>query len=497
MPEISLCIIVKDEADYLAGCLESAKDVVDEIIVVDTGSTDNTKEIARQFGAKIFDFTWVNDFSAARNFSLSKATKDWILYLDADERLTEKSKEIINELKFKLRKAGYYCKVVSPSASTGNPSVMKYIRFFRNLQSPKFSGKVHEQIIPDLQKKGFELLDSGIEILHIGYDVDKSKLQSKARRNLELLLNDYKENPSTYNAFQLGQSYIFLNENELADKYFKIVAERKDLDNEHLAQTYRYLAAFALSQQRFDEAEKLAEVGLGYSLTSPLLNIVIANIKMEKEEFGEASKYVKKAYENNLLYLQGKKRSGFEVLLDEEKMFLYAINASLICADKELFNYLSRKLGLLKIKRDDLQILRFYNSLFNLKGKTLNEIIEKRNFPADKIDPRIFLKVLQNISYDEKKNILKIIVETKPELIQSVLPYVESVEAKSPVTAEVYYEVICEKESNNLIAIFKLVELYFNSGKLEKLKSFLEKTLPSVRENNQIYSRLLAIYDKL
>ena len=86
-PSIALCVIAKNEEEYLADCLDSARPFVDEIVVVDTGSTDRTVEIARAHGARIEHFTWINDFAAARNFAIEAATKDWILMLDADERL--------------------------------------------------------------------------------------------------------------------------------------------------------------------------------------------------------------------------------------------------------------------------------------------------------------------------------------------------------------------------------------------------------------------------
>src|SRR3989344_859109 len=99
-PTITLCMITKNEEKSLADCLNSAKDVIDEIIIVDTGSTDKTKEIAKKFcdmrtrsqlTAKIYDFKWIDDFSAARNESLKYATKDWILVLDADELIDKES----------------------------------------------------------------------------------------------------------------------------------------------------------------------------------------------------------------------------------------------------------------------------------------------------------------------------------------------------------------------------------------------------------------------
>ena len=92
MIEISLCMIVKNEENVLARCLDSIADLMDEIIIVDTGSTDASKEIAGRYTDKIYDFEWVQDFSAARNFAFSKATKDYIYSADADEVLDEENR---------------------------------------------------------------------------------------------------------------------------------------------------------------------------------------------------------------------------------------------------------------------------------------------------------------------------------------------------------------------------------------------------------------------
>ena len=99
MITISLCMIVKNEEAVLSRCLESVKDIVDEIIIVDTGSTDKTKEIAYHYTEKVYDFKWADDFSLARNYSFSKATKDYQMWLDADDIITEENKEKILKLK--------------------------------------------------------------------------------------------------------------------------------------------------------------------------------------------------------------------------------------------------------------------------------------------------------------------------------------------------------------------------------------------------------------
>ena len=99
MIEISLCMIVKNEEKILTRCLDSVADLVDEIVIVDTGSTDATKKIAANYTDKIYDFTWVDDFSAARNFAFSKAEKDYIYTADADEVIDEENRKRFRELK--------------------------------------------------------------------------------------------------------------------------------------------------------------------------------------------------------------------------------------------------------------------------------------------------------------------------------------------------------------------------------------------------------------
>jgi glycosyltransferase involved in cell wall biosynthesis len=91
-PRLSVCMIVKNEERFLGQCLASVKDIADELIVIDTGSTDRTVEIAREHGAHVGHFEWCNDFAAARNASIAPATGDWILFLDADEGLSPAEK---------------------------------------------------------------------------------------------------------------------------------------------------------------------------------------------------------------------------------------------------------------------------------------------------------------------------------------------------------------------------------------------------------------------
>ncbi len=146
---ISLCMIVKDEEEVLARCLDSVKEVVDEIIIVDTGSSDKTKEIASQYTNHVFDFPWRDDFAAARNFSFSKATMDYCLWLDADDVLLETDQQKLLQLKETLSPS---VDIVMMKYNTGfdpegNPTFSYYReRLIRNHFGYIWQGAVHEAI---------------------------------------------------------------------------------------------------------------------------------------------------------------------------------------------------------------------------------------------------------------------------------------------------------------------------------------------------------------
>ncbi|WP_243140278.1 glycosyltransferase [Candidatus Syntrophocurvum alkaliphilum] len=161
---ISLCMIVKNEEKVLARCLNSVKNIVDEIIIVDTGSTDKTKEIASIFTEKIYDFTWIDDFAAARNFAFSLATKEYILWLDADDILTEEDGLKLLSLKENLDPV-YDSVTMNYNLSfdeNGNvTSSLRRNRLVKRSKGFKWIGAVHEY----LAVHG-KVLDSDIAITH-------------------------------------------------------------------------------------------------------------------------------------------------------------------------------------------------------------------------------------------------------------------------------------------------------------------------------------------
>lgn len=208
---ISVCLIVKNEEKNLLRCLKSIENIADEIIVVDTGSTDNTIELARSLNAKVIEYNWNNDFSEARNKSLEYATKDWILFLDADEEIPkeegEKFKLIINEPK-NSKFEGYYFRLVNIISENDVGDAVVF-RAFRNDMDYRFKGKMHEQVIASVQdKKGNDVIGStDIRILHYGYDPLLTSQEKKCDRNIKLLLSFDEEDKDGYYYYSLGNEY--------------------------------------------------------------------------------------------------------------------------------------------------------------------------------------------------------------------------------------------------------------------------------------------------
>jgi glycosyltransferase involved in cell wall biosynthesis len=191
---ISLCMIVKNEEKYLAACLDSVRDFVTDMHVVDTGSTDRTIEIAREKGAFVHHFEWINDFSAARNYAISKATQPWILQLDADEEILAETKQWFFNQK-KIEQADAWQLEIRNLRRLDDSDVMSthfLTRFFRNHPGINYHFEVHENILLPLDGK------SGISeavIIHKGY-ADTLRKEEKSARNFHLLKRALQKDPS-------------------------------------------------------------------------------------------------------------------------------------------------------------------------------------------------------------------------------------------------------------------------------------------------------------
>jgi tetratricopeptide (TPR) repeat protein len=227
-PRLSLCMIVKNESATLGRCLASVKDVVDEIIIVDTGSTDGTQTIAREHGAQIIQSTWENDFSRARNESLAAANGAWILVLDADEYLLPEDAAALRALIATHTDSGgrataAFQLVLQNLSPHGRPGMLAYItRLFPNRADVRYEWPIHEQVMTSLRRAGVPVYVSTIKFLHTGY-ADRERNRAKQLRNREILQTQIARGadvtPITY--FLLGGCLLDLNELEEALKMFR------------------------------------------------------------------------------------------------------------------------------------------------------------------------------------------------------------------------------------------------------------------------------------
>lgn len=212
MVSISLCMIIKNEEETLERCLKSVEEFVDEIIIVDTGSDDKSKDIAMGFGAKIYDFKWINDFSAARNFAFSKATNEYIIWLDGDDYISDLNIKKFKELKESLDdKVDYVSMVYSLSRDiNGNTTYsLKRNRLVKRSKNFKWIGRIHEYL-----EVGGVGLSSDIEVNH-------GKLKPHGTRNLDIFENMKKENTE----FTTRDTFYYANELYYNAKYNEAIKE--------------------------------------------------------------------------------------------------------------------------------------------------------------------------------------------------------------------------------------------------------------------------------
>ncbi|RPF42897.1 glycosyltransferase involved in cell wall biosynthesis [Thermodesulfitimonas autotrophica] len=256
--KLSLCMIVKDEEEHLPRCLRSVQGVVDEIVVVDTGSTDQTVAIAQGFGAKVFYFPWTGDFSAARNFSLEKATGDWIIFLDADEELVAGDGPKLRELLTSAEADGYYLTEINfVGDKPGIDAVINVtFRVFRNRPEYRFTGAIHEQIVACVQKQGGQIAFSDVRINHYGYLNQTSRGKKKIQRNLAILQEEVKKRPAdNFTRFNLGVEYLRMgNYQEALREFQKAFHKIPTLELAYASILLRNIAVCLRELKRYSEA---------------------------------------------------------------------------------------------------------------------------------------------------------------------------------------------------------------------------------------------------
>jgi tetratricopeptide (TPR) repeat protein len=208
---LSLCMIVRDEEEMLPRCLTAVKDAVDEIVIVDTGSTDRTVEIARSFGARVIEQPWTGSFADARNTSFDAATSDWVMYLDADEVLVAEDVAKLRAVTGRTWREAFYLVETNYTGEPGDGTALTHnaLRVFRNRPEYRFEGRLHEQIAQHLPAYAPERIEqTSVRVEHFGYLGSVRTARDKSRRNIELLTAQQAESaPTPFLHFNLGSEY--------------------------------------------------------------------------------------------------------------------------------------------------------------------------------------------------------------------------------------------------------------------------------------------------
>jgi len=256
--KMTACLIVKNESANLDRCLKSLHKAVHEIVVVDTGSTDDTVEIAKKHKAKIGQFEWIDDFAAARNHALTLATGDWILWIDADEELSPDSRPFLKEAVIRPHFGGFNAEIVNFTGEHNDTSqyLHQAIRLFRRLPGVQYTGRIHEQITPSLEKIGLPWANlPGFRILHYGYRPSVMVKRNKVGRTITALEKEVRESPQDpFHWFNLANAYVIAERWSEGEHAAKMCARFAPPGYEYGALNYQFMAYALASQSKFVEA---------------------------------------------------------------------------------------------------------------------------------------------------------------------------------------------------------------------------------------------------
>lgn len=307
--KISGCIIAKNEEKMLPGCLDSIKDWIDEIILVDTGSTDSTMEIAREYGAKIYQHPWQNDFSLHRNQSIEYATGDWVFIIDADEVVSSP----IDKNEFKKR-----LKMVHPSVSSLVATITEInngegttswlgMRFFRKASGIHYKNAVHNKAVFE---GGCAATD--VHMHHFGYSLSKDAMEKKRKRSEVLLMERLDKDPEDHAALyymtqmRVGQKR-YPEAGEFGMRFFKCVPVGPN-DMQFYGVMYFYMAWIGLHLEDGEKAYAWAKKGLEFYPDDLDLNYIMCRIGYMAEKDDLVEKHGNKYLE----VLPSMKNRGFQ-----------------------------------------------------------------------------------------------------------------------------------------------------------------------------------------
>ncbi|OGO84342.1 MAG: hypothetical protein A2Y24_06960 [Clostridiales bacterium GWE2_32_10] len=380
MVTVSLCMIVKNEEDVLYRCLKSVHDIVDEIIIVDTGSIDKTKEIAKEFNSKIYDFEWIDDFSAARNNSFSKATMEYILWLDADDVLLEDDRVKLKQLKEDIDTSidAVMMKYNYAFDEFDNVSLCFYReRLVKRSKKPKWHDPIHEFIGID-----GNIINSDICVTH-------KRVHNDSDRNLRIFEKMISEGKilSSRNLFYYAKELYYHDKHDDAIEYFNRFIDSKESWIEDIINACYHLSiCYSVKKDRQSMLKTLLK-SLEYDLPRAEICCQLGNYYIDEENYNNAIFWYEiattlKKPENNWGFILEDcwgfipniqlcvchyKIGNIEKSIEyNDKAALYKQNSSAVIYNKNFFDSMNKSENKTKSKSKSMKIVQVAPDIYTL-----------------------------------------------------------------------------------------------------------------------------------
>lgn len=394
---ISQCIIAKNEEDNIKYCLSHLKSVVDEQIVVDTGSTDRTVKIAKELGAKVFNFEWIDDFSVARNFALDKAKGDWIIFIDCDEYFSEDSIKFIKDCISKLGKKkdidGLTCELINIDSDNNILATVKNVspRIFKRKEYLKYKNSIHEVLCnTKLSKSNPVLADCSdyLKIYHTGYAKEEVDKKNKNERNINLLKKELEKSPkdaklNLYLSKQLNMEKRYEEALEYSLKSLQYIDKSIVYDFYYTIYSNIMINMIELSKP-YGEIKNIFDKAIEYFIDYPDYYMHMATVALRDNRIKESIEYLEKCiyycenYNKDIeCFALGKiDRLYYNLLkvylIDNNKHKVVSVSISLLKVDKYNFEVLTILIDTFSTQEKEEDIILFLNKIYdynNLKDK--------------------------------------------------------------------------------------------------------------------------------
>ena len=464
--KISACVILKNEEKNIAKWLESTAIYADEQIVVDTGSTDNTIDIVKRSKAKLYYYKWNENFAEAKNFALSKAKGDWIVFLDADEYFSDETvnnvRLIVNRENKNINDAdAIMCTLINIDVDKNNIEMHRFVnlRIFRNVEYLKFHSSIHEGIRNSKDKLKFKVETDLLQIIHTGYST--SIVESKLRRNLKLLLDDIEKNGEGLQHYRyLADCYHGLGKHELAIKYAKlhIASNATSFSNE--SDIYRNLINSLIIQKEGDEVARYINEAMLKFPEIPDFYAYYGGFLFKNGKYLEAKEYFKQALDiyNNRKEINT--ATSFKMILSET----YSHLAEVLIKENNLD------------EAKDALILEIKDNKYNHRA-----IEVLCNLLIDKYDNKETIKILTENYFGEADYLFILDILTKCNKINDVFKYFAK-NIKNMSLNNSFYNLMVEARydeayklmlDNNAINLLRLINIIIEEDDMD----LFEKTI--------------------